>query len=445
VEGIIGMTPKGETVERDRRDVRRLLAAAAVLHLSATVSAYAVGRYGVLPSLFAPAGTHDIDAGEYLERILALGRDLSGLFARAEHPHVQLYALSSAALAPLVGGNVLSFWPSSVALYLLMLLLTYKLGRECFGARAGLIAAAMAGTLPSLLLHETQPLHDPLFIVLMLTLLWIITRLLKEPATLTRAAAYGAGGCATLLLAWVVRSNWLPFYVGIVALGLVALGVLTLQEGRPRRARLPNFACLLLFLCWPPLVDSNFTALQPLPLFVKDEQMAQVTEYTNRQVQAGQSGAILKLSVLRQRFVIAYPDAGSNIDADRGFGGAGDVLAYLPRAALIGLFAPFPDTWFAAGARVGRAGRLVAGAEMCLVYVLWVPALACLWRSRGGARAWFLLAVILMGGVALGLVVVNVGALYRLRYIFWIVLMILAAGGIARPPVPSSGSNSPTA
>lgn len=436
------MAPEGEMAEGDRRDVVRLLTAGAVLHLLATVSAYAAGRYGVLPGLFTPAGTHGVDADDYLEKILALGRDLPALFARAEHPHVQLYALSSAALAPLVGDNVLSFWPASAALYLLTLLLTYKLGRECFGTRAGIIAAAMAGALPSLLLHQTQPLHDPLFIVLMLTLLWIIVRLLGEPATLTRAAAYGAGGCATLLLVWVVRSNWLPFYVGIVVLGLAGLGAAALRDRGPRRARLPNFACLLLFLCALPLINSTSSALLPPTPLVTDVQRARVAEYRSRQAHAGRSGAILKLSLTRQMFVILYPDAGSNVDAERSFDDAGDVLAYLPRAALVGLFAPFPDAWFGDGARVGRSGRLVAGAEMCVIYLLSVPALACVWRSRRDARVWFLLAVVVAGGVALGLVVVNVGALYRMRYIFWIVLMILASGGLPRLSRPRHAPNS---
>lgn len=438
----MGMTSKGEAVERDHRDVARLLAAGGVLHLLVTASAYAAGRYGVLPSLFTPAGTHGVDAGLYLEKILALGRDLTGMLARAEHPHVQLYALSAAALAPLVGGNVFSFWPAGVALHLLMLLLTYKLGRECFGARAGLIAAVMAGTLPSLLLHQTQPLHDPLFIVLMLTLLWIVVRLLGEPAALARAAAYGAGGCGTLLLVWVVRSNWLPLYVGIVVLGLAALCATTLREGGSWRARLPNFACLLLFLCALPVMNGTLSALLPPPVPATDAQNVQLEEYKSRQVDAGLSGAVLKLSVMRQWCVIQYPDAGSNIDADRSISGAGDVLVYLPRATLIGLFAPFPAIWFEGGAKVGRSGRLIAGAEMCLIYLLWFPALACVWRWRRDARVWFLLVVILIGAVALGLVVVNVGALYRMRYVFWIVLMMLASGGLTRRSGPKPAPNS---
>jgi hypothetical protein len=38
----------------------------------------------------------------------------------------------------------------------------------------------------------------------------------------------------------------------------------------------------------------------------------------------------------------------------------------------------------------------------------------------------------MMGIVALGVVVVNVGALYRLRYIFLILMIVLAAGGTAQ-------------
>lgn len=435
------MNPTAEAVERDRRDVVRLLAAGGVLHLLATVSAYAAGRYGVLPSLLTPAGTSGGDAGMYFEKILALGRDLPEMLTRAERLHVHLYALSSAMLAPFVGANVLSFWPASVTLYLLMLLLTYKLGRECFGARAGLNAAVMAGTLPSLLLHQTQPLHDPLFIVLMLALLWIIVRLLGEPATLWRTAAYGAGGCATLLLVWVVRSNWLPLYVGIVVLGLAALCAVTLREGGAWRVRLPNFACLLLFLCVLPLMSNTLSALLPSPGPVTDAQSAQMEAYNSRQAQAGLSGAALRLSITRQACVIQYPDAGSNIDVDRSIGSAGDIVAYLPRATFVGLFAPFPTIWFEGGAQVGRAGRLIAGAETCLIYLLWFPALAGVWHWRRDARVLFLLAVILLGAVALGLIVVNVGALYRMRYIFWITLMILAFGGLSRRSVPRPALN----
>lgn len=84
-------------------------------------------------------------------------------------------------------------------------------------------------------------------------------------------------------------------------------------------------------------------------------------------------------------------------------------------------------------ATVGHIGHLIAGAETCFIYLLSIPALACVWRSRRDARTWFLLPVVVFGTAALGMVVVNLGAPYRLRYVFRIVFAILAAGGVARP------------
>ena len=43
---------------------------------------------------------------------------------------------------------------------------------------------------------------------------------------------------------------------------------------------------------------------------------------------------------------------------------------------------------------------------------------------------WLLFLVAAIGMVALGLVVVNAGALYRIRYVFWMMLIVLAAEGI---------------
>lgn len=40
---------------------------------------------------------------------------------------------------------------------------------------------------------------------------------------------------------------------------------------------------------------------------------------------------------------------------------------------------------------------------------------------------WLLFLVATIGTVALGLVVMNAGALFRLRYVFWILFIIMAA------------------
>ena len=48
-----------------------------------------------------------------------------------------------------------------------------------------------------------------------------------------------------------------------------------------------------------------------------------------------------------------YPGSASNIDTDVRLESWREVIRYLPRAAEIGLLAPFPNMWLASGAQVG--------------------------------------------------------------------------------------------
>jgi hypothetical protein len=113
---------------------------------------------------------------------------------------------------------------------------------------------------------------------------------------------------------------------------------------------------------------------------------------------------------------------------------ASDVLSYLPRAAVVGFFAPFPNMWLAEGKEVGASGRRLAGLECLAMYAVEALALVGLWRGRGRLPVWLLASVAAVGVTALGLVVVNVGALYRMRYGFLALLIILAAGAAAGLP-----------
>src|SRR5258707_6846814 len=121
---------------------------------------------------------------------------------------------------------------------------------------------------------------------------------------------------------------------------------------------------------------------------------------------------------------------GSSIDPDVRLKGRADIIRYLPRAAVIGFFAPFPNMWLNSGTEVGVSGRILSGVETLLTYAIEGLALAGLWRARRELAAWLLFAIVVIGAVALGLVVSNVGALYRLRYSFWILIAVLAAGGV---------------
>jgi len=124
-------------------------------------------------------------------------------------------------------------------------------------------------------------------------------------------------------------------------------------------------------------------------------------------------------------FIVAYPDSGSNLDADEELRTAGDIVRYLPRALELGLLAPFPSMWFAPGAKVGLSGRLVIGAEMVVLYGMLVLSVVTVVRERGRLLVWFLFVTSVLACTILALVVVNAGALYRLRYPYFIPIILL--------------------
>jgi len=127
----------------------------------------------------------------------------------------------------------------------------------------------------------------------------------------------------------------------------------------------------------------------------------------------------------------AYYARGSNIDPDVRFSGVSDMLRFIPRATVIGFFAPFPNMWLRSGS-FGFATRLLSGIETLAMYLIYIAAGFCVWRDRRNPKMWLSFLVATAGMVALGLVVVNAGALYRIRYVFWMMLIVIAAEGITK-------------
>jgi amino acid transporter len=66
---------------------------------------------------------------------------------------------------------------------------------------------------------------------------------------------------------------------------------------------------------------------------------------------------------------------------------------------------------------------------MLLTYALEALAVIAVWQNWRKLSVWLLLVSAMLAATALGLVVVNIGSLYRLRYPFWILLVVLGAGG----------------
>ncbi len=134
-------------------------------------------------------------------------------------------------------------------------------------------------------------------------------------------------------------------------------------------------------------------------------------------------------AITRMRRGFARTGGRSAIDADVKFDGFGDVLRYLPRAVANVLFAPYPSQWFD---RHGSTGsfKILSAMEAVLLYALIIPLVIGLGIVvvRGSPDALYLAVFVTTMMVLLGLVVSNVGTLFRLR--LESLLPLFTAGGL---------------
>jgi hypothetical protein len=424
-----------------------LIAAAALLHLALTLTVYIAGRFALLPKVFDRDGTGIFFAtdgfayrAEAIWMAELLTREgIAAWLATAAPFHVRAYSISFAVFGPLLGFNILSAEPLNILCYLMVLILVFNLGREVFDRRVGLIAAVAVGLWPSMLLHTTQLLRDPLFQLAMLALVLVCVTCLTRDYSWRRGLAVGIAGSVFVILLWLVRRNMWGVVPVVLLLGAALLVVRQVRERRIMGGNMVGVVLLLVIMaCVPRFAPRTVDVVarpDGAPLVEKDDlpsaAQGAVPIIPSSREPPATFGARLwtRIADKRAAFNRQFPNAGSNIDADAQFNSLGDVIRYLPRALCIGLFAPFPNMWFAAGERAGLYGRLLSGMETLMMYVVEMLALVALWRSRRRLSAWLLLLIVVLCVTAIGLVVINVASLYRMRYVFWMLLIILGARG----------------
>lgn len=408
----------------------------------------------------------------------------------ASQTHLLLLSLPFALVSPIVGRSILGVEPLNLLCYLAILSFVFKLGCEVFDRRSALWATAAVAVWPSLLLYTTQLQRDPLFLAAMLGLVFVNTTWLTRFYTWRAAVGAAVLGIAATILVWVTKFTMWPI---MVVMGFFAMGCLIACQIYRRNLLPANMmaitvllvATLLLPRCIPRInilsvsesADASLAKEQVAVARASEQTPATADDSDNESSYDGLSGdagsgssdapfdaarpgalrgksrnsrhklrprkaalayrskALGELTLAerinnqRIGFVVTYAAAGSNIDADVQFESTGDIIAYLPRALQIGLCAPFPNTWFDSGGLTGRLGRVVAAVEMVMIYGFEAMALLAVWRERRRLPMWFLLFFAALGVTTLSLIVANVGTLYRMRYVFWIMLIIVGARG----------------
>jgi hypothetical protein len=410
-----------------------------LFHLAASVSLSLIGRSTFLASLHNGKGLWNFapDSFSYHREAIRLldflkAGDLSGWWGSSPWWHVKWIGLSYAVLTP----DPLSYAPINGLTWAVSVLCVFMVVRQLFPGRRKLaiVSALMFGLWPSYLLHTTQLLKDPLYIMGMSMMFWGCVNLLSERRTIISLLLIAFG----LLVSYLNRTYMLE---PLICLSLLA-AILELWQSRRAWGHAGLAILIIVGLGVYFYIQRPHIQIQPLPgehgrIQRKPQSKAETPKSSRNRNEYSASKLVGKgvsqVSYLRERYTKKYPNAGTNIDTDVHFRTLGDILAYIPRAAMIGFLAPFPSHWFDTPKTAGPASRILAGLEMMLWYILLLGFGYFLFT---GPVAWQLRIWMLVYTLALvvltSLVVTNIGALYRLRYVYFLPILIGGLEGWTR-------------
>ena len=421
-----------------RNPLVQLLLAAAIFHITISFIVFVVGRTQLLPNTFDQYGTGTsfvIDSVTYREEGVKMAALLQAGQVREwislKSPvlskfHLRLYSIALALLGPVLGYGVLAVEPVNLAYYLVMIFLTFRIGSALFSDWVGQLSAIIVGMWPSLLMHTTQMMRDPLFICAFLLLIYCLLCGLQEGLSTKKVILSNAGVVAGLCLILLSKANVWEVILSVLVLWVACCIVVQLKQRALHWSRGVMILVVTLSAVVLPRVIPHFRLADGPTVSSRASKPVDLNVLSSNPW----TRLVARIGSSRHRFIVRYPDAGSNVDSDVELNGTADLMRYLPRAAEIGFLAPFPVMWFQQGVRVGLGGRLVAGVEMVAVYLCLIAVATTLVHDRRHPEVWFLFAAASSGCLALGYVVINIAALYRMRYAYFVVLLVLTARGV---------------
>ena len=350
-----------------------------------------------------------------------------------------------AALYTLFGPEPALFIPLNVAAHVtgavMLLLLGPVLWPGKLGRAGGLIAGSLFIAFPSALQWYSQNHKDAFAIsgILMMLYAWLrIQQMGSIRVSLARMFLLGLAGVALLT---IVR----PYFPTIVAASLLgswmACFCVTLIQRNLRKEMFPILATLLFA---GMIGAAGFYSQKLIPL--DDARKLFASDSLGSESLGSESlgskwnslwhdtavlpklvdSQLKRISYLRYHFIRngQVVKAGSGVDEDRIPSTALGVLEYMPRALFIGLFAPFPDSW---SQRVSIT-RLTGAVETAVWYCFFPGLLVLGYRKPSQP---LLAGVVFCCLIIMLLVYVqpNIGTLYRMRFGFWMFLLLGGAIG----------------
>ena len=321
---------------------RRLLVAAAVFHILVTLTVFIVGKAGLFPRTFDTHGigiSFVIDSTIYREHALQMANLLQQArlreWANYGEPslspfQLKLYSIFMATFGPVLGYGILAVEPLNLAYYLLMIVLTYRIGRETFSDSVGQLAAMIVALWPSLLMHTTQIMRDQLFICSFMLLIFCLLVGMRQELSTRQALLSAAGALVALCLTLLAKGNVWEVVLSALALWLL---ICVVVQARLRRWSWPRLIVLMTVVLGAvalPRVIPHFR----LPGHVRPAPIARTNPTVGNSPATGQSAwskVVTRVGTLRHRFIYRYSQSGSSVDTDVELNGTGDVVRYLPR------------------------------------------------------------------------------------------------------------------
>lgn len=330
--------------------------------------------------------------------------------------------------------------PVNAALHALSGTLLFMIGRLLWPGRVGILAGLAAGTLfvvfPSALNWYGQ-LHKDGFAIAGAALI-LYAWVLSESDRLEWRHAVVAMGCViagAALEIFVRPYNLLLILAGILAM-LVVKAVLAWSRKRvssTRRSFVLQLVLVTLVTCavivsprtgageqsyaeWRPHMSAGAGAGAGADWKWRPSSWIPQNVEKYIEVMARTRAGLIDYNLSIQ--------AGSLYDADRLPASTLEVLAYAPRALQIALFAPFPVHWL----EKLSALRMLAIGETAVWYLIAPGLLLAVWLGRSlklGMVAVFALSLLVFYGTTSA----NIGTLYRVRYFYLFLMMLIGLAG----------------
>jgi hypothetical protein len=257
-------------------------------------------------------------------------------------------------------------------------------------------------------------------------LVWIVRPYLNQvllPAALISALVFAACRWTRASFQWRAPRLFFPVAVSVLLLAMSALGVGAASDETLTRFSGFSAADYKDVIPAGTAADACIHKLGDA-VWLREERLP---DYVNEKLKA----------MMGQRcfvFTILYSDSNPTtlraiVDADVLPGGTAEAIAYIPRALQLGVFLPSPGEWMTVLSEQRSFFYGVVPAEALLLYAGMCALLIWLWLTGN----WLVLIPVFAAVLAMtvyGMSTPFMGALYRYRYPFWMLLVCLGLASI---------------